>query len=139
LLNLSNYKISLGKSSYYARFVLLIYILALVLEFYSAIFFPLKMLLALLLLAQGLRIVKNPRPYPKYLMLTYNAKNWLLHELSEKTINYDSLRIVIDAGLFFLLELSRAQKRKYLVVFSDQNDRECYRLLNIIEKIKIAQ
>jgi hypothetical protein len=136
LLNLSHCKIYLGKSSYYAQIALLIYASALLLLFYSSCFFALKILIALILWFQLLRILNDPRPYPDYVMLTYNKTGWVLLVKNNQEIFYERARIVIDAGLFFLLELSEGKKRNYLVIFFDQLNDDSYRLLNITQKIK---
>lgn len=134
LLNLSNHRILLGKSRCYARLAFLIYLSSLFLLFYASGMAVLKIFLALCLILQLARILKNPRPYPKYQMLSYSNMGWLIHDKFNHQIPFESTRIVIDAGLFFLLELSQASKRRYLVVFFDQLSNDSYRFLNIKEK-----
>lgn len=136
MLNLSGYRISLGKSSYYAQISLLIYAGALLVMTHSSWFFAFKLVVVLFLLQQMLRIIYDPRPYPHYSMLSYTKSGWLLHENNKEPKSYEKARIVIEAGLFFLLELTEDNQRKYLVVFFDQINVESYRLLNIMQKIK---
>lgn len=88
------------------------------------------------LLVKLLKIIKDPKPYPNYSMLSYNQNAWHLHDENEQEQSYEKAEIILDAGLFFLLVLINDQKRNYLVVFFDQIDVENYRLLNIMQKIR---
>ena len=136
MLNISGYRISLGKSSYYAQIALLIHACAFLVLANSSWIFACKLIALIFLLQQMWQILHNPRPYPRYSMLSYNKSGWLLHENNKEPKSYENARIVIEAGLFFLFELSQNNQRKYLVIFFDQINEECYRLLNIIQKIK---
>lgn len=152
MLNLSACKIQLtASSSYYARLTCLIYCSAFLLLFYSACPIGLKVVVAVYLLIKLTAILSNPIPYPQYQKLEYN-KGWVLvNQLNpNKQANksqqetYAKARVVIDVGLFFLLELQNKpmEKEKYLkskklmVIFLDQIDQHSYRLLKIINKIE---
>ncbi|WP_058504666.1 hypothetical protein [Legionella nautarum] len=60
----------------------------------------------------------------------------MLLDKYQQILNYDKARVVIDTGLFFLLELSGGSKKKLVVIFLDQIDPHSYRLLNIIKATK---
>ena len=135
MLNTLSCKISLDSSPYYARVALLIFFSALVLLFNSSFIWPLKAFLAALLLLQLIPIITKPIPHPKYKMISQDKSGWLLHGINGQEMIFDKVRIIIDTGLFFLLELSTEEKSQLLVVFSDQLTKDNYRLLNIYTKI----
>ncbi|KTC93722.1 MULTISPECIES: protein YgfX [Legionella] len=132
MLNLLDCKIKLARSTDYAKLVLLIYLSSSLLLFYSACPLFLKITISLLLLAKCFRIITHPIPHPNYLMLSYKEQ-WLLLDKNQQTLSYDKARVVIDTGLFFLLELSGGARKKLIVIFLDQIDEHNYRLLNIIK------
>ena len=88
------------------------------------------------LVVQLIRIINNPIPNPHYSMLSYKSQKWFLHDIDDQPIPFERARVVINTGLFFLLELSISSKRKFIVIFSDQIANDDCRLLNIIEKIR---
>lgn len=133
MLNLSNCTIKLGKSANYLRIALLLYVCALLLVLSSNWALLLKLIIGILLLSQLIQIIRYPVPHSHYLMLIYNGKDWLLHDRKERQTSYRKLRIVIDTGLFFLLELQNENQRKMIVIFSDQVTKNDYRLLKITE------
>jgi hypothetical protein len=110
LLNLSDCRITLGKSFVYLRVALLIYSSSLIVLGYSACFLAGKIIIGALLLFQLLRIINNPRPNPNYSMLSYNKAGWLLHDNQDQQSPYDKLRVVINTGIFVLLELSTKKR-----------------------------
>ncbi|MBA2656881.1 MAG: hypothetical protein H0U70_07825 [Tatlockia sp.] len=135
MLNLLDLKIPLGKSSYYARFAILIYASSVLLLVNSACYLVLKVLITVFLLVKLHRILSNPIPYHEYSMLRYSKKGWILERHDAAKLYFEKTEMVIDTGLFFLLRLIQVKKVKYLVVFSDQLNEENYRLLNIQQKI----
>ncbi len=135
MLNLSDCTINFGKSSHYARLALVIYTCALLLVFYSAFSLLLKIMIMSLLLLQSGRVIYNPIPHPDYLTLIYKTNEWILYDKRNQSVSYNKMRIIIDTGFFFLLELKNERSHKILVIFSDQLTTSVYRLLNIIEKI----
>ncbi|WP_131777710.1 hypothetical protein [Legionella fairfieldensis] len=88
-----------------------------------------------LLLLQSGRVIYNPIPHPDYLTLIYKTNEWILYDKRNQSVSYNKMRIIIDTGFFFLLELKNERSHKILVIFSDQLTTSVYRLLNIIEKI----
>ncbi|MFV0819591.1 protein YgfX [Legionella micdadei] len=135
LLNLSECNITLGRSVYYLKLALLIYLSALMLLFYSSCIPFLKVATTFLLLLQFVRIFNNPQPNPNYLMLSYR-EHWVLLDKFHQEQAYEKGRVVINTGLFFLFELIDKRKKKLIVIFRDQIDEHSYRLLAIIEKIQ---
>ncbi|WP_420795301.1 protein YgfX [Legionella brunensis] len=130
----SNYTISFGKSFNFLRVATLIYSSAFLLLFHSTWQVWLKLLLTIPLVFQLIRIFYNPIPYAKYLKLTYHNKEWQLYERNASTpLHYEKVRIVINTGLFFLLELRKANKRKVFVIFADQISNSTFRDLKIHE------
>lgn len=132
MLNLSDCKIELGSSNDYAKLVLLIYLSSFLLLLYSACPLFLKITISFLLLVKCFRIISQPLPQPNYLMLSYKGQ-WMLLDKDQQTLSYDKARVVIDTGLFFLLELSGGSRKKLIVIFLDQIEPHSYRLLNIIK------
>ena len=134
MLNLSNWTIEFKQSAYYARLILVIYVSTFTVLIYSSVIFQLKILVFILLAIHLVRIINNPNPYPNYLALTYKDDAWLL-ATSKKLLIYEKGRVLIDTGLFFILELRSANRRKLIVIFVDQLNINNYRSLKIIEKI----
>ncbi|CDZ78258.1 hypothetical protein BN59_02568 [Legionella massiliensis] len=136
MLNLLQQRIVLGKSRFYMKLSLLISASALILLYYSSCWLPLKILLGFILVFQLIRIYKNPIPYPEYSGISYGADGWTIHTQNEQELFYERGRVIIDTGLFILLELSLGQKRKRIVLFLDQISNDFYRSLKIKEKIQ---
>ncbi|WP_420844634.1 protein YgfX [Legionella cardiaca] len=134
MLSSSNCTIKFGKSSYFLRIALLIYFCAFLLIVYSEWALWLKLLTCIPLSLEFLYIIKNPVPYTNYLQLSHNNQKWFLHTNNTTIMSYDRIRIIINAGLFFLLELENITSRKMLVIFTDQVSADTYRHLKIKEK-----
>lgn len=113
----------------------MIYASSLLTLFYAACFPIVKIVIAVYLCLQLIKILRNPIPYPGYLMISYRLKSWILYERSGKQRVYEKARIVIETGLFFLLELRQGWKKRYIVVFFDQIKGDSYRELNILIKL----
>lgn len=135
MLNLSECRITLGRSTHYAKLALLIHLSAILLLAYSSFILLLKIAVTAFLLWQLIRIFNNPLPYPNYVMLTYHER-WVLHGKDHQERIYEKGRVVVSIGLFFLFELSGKNKKKLIVIFRDQIEEHSYRLLGIIEKIQ---
>lgn len=54
-------------------------------------------------------------------------------------ISYEKHRVILDVGLFFLLEVRKDGFRKVFVIFFDQLTADEYRLLKFIEQGAISQ
>ena len=135
MLNTLSCKISLDRSPCYAKIALLIFLFSLVLLFNSSFIWPLKAFLAALLSLQLMATIIKPIPHPKYKLISQDKRGWLLHSINGKEMIFNKVRIIIDTGLFFLLELSTEEKSQILVIFLDQISEDNYRLLNINTKI----
>ena len=101
----------------------------------SGIGFLGQSLFSFVLLFQWVVIWKNPTPQPRYLSLEYLNKKWFLIQKEEPTELFTQHRVLIEAGLFFVLHLSSEDSRKTVVVFFDQISPDNYRALRILEKI----
>ncbi len=125
----------LGKSLNYARFAVILYGFALFLLFFSSLFTILKIILSFFLLAKLAMVLTNPKPQPEFSMLSFNGAGWSLNGSDQQELIYEKAEIILDVGLFFLLALTEGKKRRYLVIFFDQIDKDFFRFLNIMQKI----
>ncbi|WP_370447923.1 protein YgfX [Legionella hackeliae] len=124
------------KSQYFLRIVLLVYSCAFLIVYNC--FWPLylKLLTEILLSIQLLRILRDPRPYSQYSQLTYANNRWSLHKEGYSTpLVYQRMRIIIDPGLFLLMELKNEKRSQLLIIFSDQTEPLIYKTLKLHEKI----
>ncbi|STX42279.1 Uncharacterised protein [Legionella donaldsonii] len=135
MLNLSNCMIKLDRSALYVRLASLIYFSVMVVLYYSAWPCFLKLPGFFLLLFFFLRIKATSIP-GSCSLLVYTNNNWQLHDVHGQQRTYAKMRVVMSAGLFFLVEFSHEKQRKLVVIFSDQISKNDFRLLNIIGKIK---
>jgi hypothetical protein len=74
--------------------------------------------------------------------LGFQAKKWYFQNKDGATLHYDKIAVILEAGIFFLLECSMLPepgsskiKTKVYLVFFDQINREDYRILRLLEKI----
>ena len=124
-----------GKSTAYLRLMTVIYGLAWFMLLTSGIGFLGKSLGSVVLLFQWRVIWKNPRPESRYSSLEYLNKKWFLIQKNGRSQLFTQHRVLIEAGLFFILHLSSDDSRKTLVIFFDQILSDNYRALRILEKI----
>ncbi|WP_408606893.1 hypothetical protein [Legionella clemsonensis] len=88
-----------------------------------------------LLLLQCIRIFCKPTPHPQLQQLTCTNKTWLLYRYNHSApLIYEKIRLIIDTGLFLLLELRATHEARLLVIFSDQIDDSTHRYLKLYEK-----
>lgn len=108
----------------------LVYLAALFILWLSSFFFVFKLLISLLLAGFFvLRIVYSSSPYPVPVQLVAAQEKWVLTLKNQQPEIYDHYKIMLDAGLFFLLRLSSAQQTRVLTVFFDQISAEDYRVI----------
>ncbi len=96
---------------------------------------PIKIMVSGLLFWALSHIMRDPRPQPSRLTLRYNYPIWFLQENRNPEIPYESLRILIDTDLFFLMRLWEGSKQRLLVIFHDQLSEEDHHLFRVLEKI----
>jgi hypothetical protein len=136
LLSLSRCIIKLSKSTSYSR-------LAFILSFFSAylvincqFWWLIKISLLGYLGFKFIYIYLNPFPYSDLIQFAFIKDEWILSYSVKPQLNYQKHRIVLDCGLFFLLEFSNETKRKIMVIFFDQLSPDDYRALCLIEKLR---
>lgn len=135
MLHLSRLSIEFKKSNLYLRLALLIHSFALLVVYLSGCWLWIKLLFALILVRQWLAIKRWPCPTAEYSQLDFSMNTWSLTDRTGNRFHYDKHRVILNAGLFFLLELREEQQRKLLVIFFDQLEKEDFRRLKLIEKI----
>lgn len=135
MLNLSRCTLHFRRSENFARVSLLIHGFALFMVYQSSFWLPVKGLCMVLLATQFLT-VRN-RPFPTvFTELSYYMDQWTLTDNRGHKFFYDQHRILLQVGLFFLMELTQDRKRKVLLVFFDQLQPDDYRILRLMEKIR---
>lgn len=133
LLTLSKCKITLGNSRDYQRLAIVLYGLTLILLSSSALSLPLKLISLVFLLYQLHRVLAAPHLI--FSEISFNSGKWLLHNRDGQSEEFEKHRIVLEAGIFFLIEFIKGNQRKSFVLFFDQLQTNDYRLLRLIEKI----
>ena len=134
-MNLFNYTVVFTKSTDYLRLMGVLYLLAELMLLNCGLSLIVKLLGSVVLLVQGLMIWKNPTPQPHHVTLEYLNKKWFLRHQDGYTQIFTQHRVLIEAGLFFMLHLSSEDTRKNVVIFFDQISPDDYRALRILEKI----
>ncbi|WP_408606922.1 protein YgfX [Legionella lansingensis] len=112
----------------------MIYVFALMVIFSSDWILWLKLLISVLFILFTLRLLLKPYPYPNYSMLSYEHGKWLLHVKQGSPLKYDRVRVIINTGLFLLVQLIGENRIKLLIIFADQITNDEYRYLKIKEK-----
>lgn len=113
----------------------LIYVLSLLALLLSGFNWGIKLATAILLIFAYALIYKAPRPTGNYTHLHYKNSQWVLTNAQQEELIFTKHRILLEIGLFFLLQLSAEKKNKVLVVFFDQLSTAQYKHLKILEKI----
>ena len=84
--------------------------------------------------------------------LDFQTKKWILWNKDGSFVMYDKIAVIVEAGIFFLLEFSNTsntsntkdnpsprttlrEKKPVHMIFFDQMTKEEYRILRLLEKI----
>lgn len=134
MLNLSNGTITLSESNYFTRLAMLVHISALYILGCSAFLLSVKLILALFLFITLCKIIRDPSHSIAFKQLDFQSGKWFLYDKNGTQCIYERHRIVIEAGIFFLLELSNADEKITKTVFFDQLSATDYRTLKLLEK-----
>lgn len=135
MLSLSDCTIRFAKSSSYFRLLLVLYTISSVLLYNSICPHWLQIGIVFYFLVHLAQIRTNPSPHPHYLGLHYRQDHWILEDKQGRELPFEKIKVLLNAGLFYLLELKMEKKRKVLVIFSDQLSKQEFRILRVIEKI----
>lgn len=117
----------------YTRFALTLYLFTITVLFYSSVMLIFKVSAVILLTFNLFQIIRNPFPHPDYLALSYDGTNWIL-QTNKDSLIYENACVLVNSGLFILLELNIAKQKKMIVIFSDQFSNDDKRLIRITEK-----
>ncbi|VEG89979.1 hypothetical protein [Legionella spiritensis] len=134
--NWSGRIVRLAESKFYMRLIILIYTFALSVVLTSGLPIAIKITLLLFLLFSVIHVYHTPHYTSGMRTLIYKKTGWQLINEQDVADNFNHYRIIIDAGLFLLVEFSTARKRRVFIIFSDQISSDEHRFLKIIEKIK---
>lgn len=143
MLNLCNFTVRFVKSKDYIKLIILILVFAFVLLIYLNIFLILQCIGGFLLLLQIIFCLRWPLLNYKEINYVYNQQQsyWQLLALNGMVQKFLKHNIILDCGLFFLLEFTLnlddlAKKQKIiLIIFFDQITYYDYRKFCILEKI----
>lgn len=134
--NLSECVIKFCDSSAYQRFILSLDGLAIFFVLTCGLSLWVKSALILMMLMMALRTYRDPKPYSKWDILILRVGACAMMCKNQTVERYTQCRVLVNCGLFFLLELSGDNARRVLVVFFDQIELDCYRTICFIEKIQ---
>lgn len=135
MLNLSNGTITLVKSRHFIRVALFVHIYAIYILWCSALPSIGKGMLTFCLLIILARFFCNSSLGIPFKKLDLQSGKWFLYDTNDAQYIYERHRIIIEMGIFFLIELSNSDEKKTKVVFFDQLPAEDYRTLKLLEKM----
>lgn len=79
-------------------------------------------------------IVVKPSTILNVKQLAFFNHEWTVYYHNDSPQSYEKHRIILEAGIFFLLEFSSESQRKTVVIFFDQLSPDDYRLLRLKER-----
>lgn len=137
MLQLSSLSVTLLKSSHFLKITLLIYGFTAYVLWNSAFPLGLKVLCFLVLYLHGYWLWRVPPCYFSCRQIRFQTKKWFLKDNRPalQETGYEKIRILLEAGLFFLIEFSAPSSKTLRLVFFDQLTREEYRRIKLLEKI----
>lgn len=95
---------------------------------------PIKFIIGLGFLLLLIWIMIKPSAVLKLKQLSFFDDKWTVYEHNHHSQSYEKHRIMLELGIFFLIEFSSESQRKTVVIFFDQLSAEDYRLLHLIER-----
>lgn len=131
MFNLSDFNLEPGFSRHYFRLSLIIHGFALYILWLSDFSTLIQVLVSI-----GLVYQMSVKPALPFMKLEYRDKNWLLWEKETAVTRFQTFHILLDTGLFFIIQFKSGRKRKKRVIFYDQIEIEAYRNLRRFEKIQ---
>jgi hypothetical protein len=103
--------------------------------YYSDLSILIKLGVSLLLLTHLVSFLFDRKQVLPYEKLVFHQNEWLLYNRDQIEGPYQTHRILLEAGIFFLLQLRLDQKQRLVVIFFDQIEADEYRTLRILEKM----
>lgn len=134
MLNLSNHSISLHRSFHFIAATVLIDGFAGFMLWASCFSLIVKMIGSFILLAQLIFILDREYIHYQKKVLLFQKEQWIFRQGSHES-RYTRHRIVLDAGIFFILDLCSETQHKRLLIFFDALSSNDYRFLNLLESI----
>lgn len=110
--------IELNRSPNYIKTASILYLFAFLMLMASSLLLFLKLILTCLIILQMLYILKSPYPSGK-ISIQFIYDEWILNKNGQRII-FTRRRVLLNTGLFFLLELSSPDQRKIIAIFLDQ-------------------
>lgn len=133
---LSKTVINLAKSRDYNRLLFLIHAIAVAAVVISGVMLIFKILAVAFLLLAGCVLWHHPGNRCQQLVHGHGSIYYM--DMQGKKTSYETHRVILDVGLFFLLEVRGEGFRKLLVIFFDQLTADDYRLLKHIEQADVS-
>lgn len=99
-----------------------------------ALLWPIKLIIGLGLLLLFIWISLRQSTILNLKQLSFFDDKWTVYDDNNRSQCYERHRIMLEVGIFFLLELSSESQRKTVVVFFDQLSSDDYRLLCLMER-----
>lgn len=134
MLNLSSGTIKLSKSRYFTRLAIFVHSAALYILWCSAWLLSGKLCISLILISMLCMVLLNPSCSMAFTQLDFQSGKWFLYDKNGWQFTYERHRVILEAGIFFLLELSNSEEKTTKTVFFDQFPAEDYRALKLLEK-----
>lgn len=129
MLPLSEITVKPHASALYLRLVLLLYLLSWMLVIHSSLYLGVKLVISGLLVWRSIIDWRNPNPCFFVQELTYKNKKWFLLTSEQSVFSYQELEIVFHNTLFLLLKLTSTNKKRLIVLFTDQLSKEAFHRL----------
>lgn len=136
MFHLSECTIEFYDSRAYCRLMWTLHVMAICLLANSGLPGWAKGLLISGMLVESLRVYRFPKPYPAFERLHIREGACILMLKNQAVVQYTHCRVLVNCGLFFLLELSAQDATRVLVIFFDHIELDCYRTICFLEKIQ---
>lgn len=131
---LSTLTLTFKRSSDYVRTACILHVFTGYVVWQSGSPLLIKVMATLLIALFFIPIAYYQKPVPAFQSLFYQAEKWHLIVNHGQRVEYDTIDITLDTGIFFLVTLRHEKKKRTGVVFYDQITPDQYRTLRILSK-----
>src|SRR5690242_3100008 len=91
-----------------------------------------KGLLTLLLCGHAANLLGSLPPYLSLSQISLQAKKWILLEKNGDETSFENMRVLMEVGVFFLIEFAGPNAKTLRLVFFDQLSQDDYRMIKLL-------
>ncbi|OGV25724.1 MAG: hypothetical protein A3F18_01465 [Legionellales bacterium RIFCSPHIGHO2_12_FULL_37_14] len=104
----------------------------------SPVFWLLKSIILLILYIYAYKLFSRGKPHKNILALAYHGENWLCEDLNNQITTFTHSKVLLNTGLFIILQLTKDNKKFNYVIFHDQLTKQILRKLMWVQKAKLS-